>query len=44
MQYDREDPNSQATDITRRRFMTIGAQGALALGGAGLLASCSSSS
>jgi peptide/nickel transport system substrate-binding protein len=44
MQYDREDANSQATDITRRRFITIGAQGALALGGAGLLASCSSSS
>jgi peptide/nickel transport system substrate-binding protein len=41
MQHDREEANRQATDVTRRRFMTIGAQGALALGGAGLLASCS---
>jgi len=44
MKYDREDANSQASDITRRRFMTIGAQGALALGGVGLLASCGGSS
>lgn len=44
MQYDRKDEDSQATDVTRRRFLTIGAQGALALGGAGLLAACGSSS
>lgn len=43
MRYDRDDPNGQVTDITRRRLMTLGAQGALALGGAALLASCGGS-
>lgn len=43
MRYDREDSNGQITDITRRRLMTLGAQGVLALGGAALLASCGGS-
>ena len=42
MEDDRQDANSQ--DITRRRLMAIGAQGALALGGAGLLTACGGSS
>ena len=40
----RQDARSQGTEITRRRLMALGAQGALAVGGAGLLASCGGSS
>jgi peptide/nickel transport system substrate-binding protein len=44
MQDDRGDAGEPATEVTRRRFIRAGAQGALVLGGAGLLNACGGSS
>jgi peptide/nickel transport system substrate-binding protein len=43
MQEDRGGADRSATEITRRRFISVGAQGALVLGGAGLLNACGGS-
>jgi peptide/nickel transport system substrate-binding protein len=44
MQEDRRDDGRLRSELTRRRFISAGAQGALAIGGAGLIAACGGSS